>query len=111
MFGSVNGERRFSESYIAKVWDHERDLVLAYKRKDLLVVFKFNPSNSYSDYGMMVKKGVYQILLDTDNKAYGGFGFNDDTEAHVTQSSHLRNKEWLKLYLPSRSALVLKRVE
>jgi 1,4-alpha-glucan branching enzyme len=56
-----------------------------------------------------VKKGVYNVVLNTDDPKYGGFGFADDSIEHHTTVSHLKNKEWLKLYIPARSALVLRR--
>lgn len=56
--------------------------------------------------------GSYDVILDTDNKAFGGNGLNDDSMTHLTQYDALyvdQHKEWLKLYLPARSALVLKK--
>ena len=111
MIDVLNSERKFNETSIEKVWDNEGDQVLAYKRKDLLFVFNFNSQKSFTDYGFLVKKGAYEVVLDTDKIRFGGFGFSDDSITHFTQSSHLKNKEWLKLYIPSRSALVLRRKE
>ena len=111
MLELLKNEKRFQEISIEKVWDHEADQVIAYKRKDLLFVFNFNGFKSFTDYGILVKKGAYQVVLDTDNQEFGGFGFSDDTIVHATQSSHLKNKEWLKLYIPSRSALVLRKID
>lgn len=100
---------RFNELPIRKVWDNEGDQVLAYKRKDLLFVFNFNPTKSFVDYGILVEKGTYSVVLDTDSPKFGGFGLSDDSVEHKTMKSHLRNKEWLQLYIPARSALVLRR--
>ena len=52
------------------------------------------------------------MVLDTDNKACGGNGLNDDEMTHITTYDPVYvndRKEWLKLYLPARSALVLKK--
>lgn len=52
------------------------------------------------------------MVLDTDNKAFGGNGLNDDEMTHLTNYDPVYvndRKEWLKLYLPARSALVLKK--
>lgn len=108
MIALLKRYKRFSELPIEKIWDNEVDQVIAYKRKDLLFIFNFNPNKSFADYGILVKKGKYTVLLDTDNPKYGGFGFSDDTIEHFTIPSHLKNKEWLKLYVPARSAVVLK---
>ncbi|EFC75276.1 hypothetical protein HMPREF0649_01744 [Segatella buccae D17] len=51
-------------------------------------------------------------MLDTDNKCFGGNGFDDDSVVHLTNFDPLYvadRKEWLKLYLPARSALVLRK--
>ena len=108
MVALIENEKKFNESSIEKVWDNEGDQLVAYKRKDLLFVFNFNGQKSFTDYGILVKKGAYKVVLNTDSKAFGGFGFSDDSVMHYTQPSHLKNKEWLKLYIPSRSALVLR---
>ncbi len=104
----IESEKKFNETPIEKVWDNEGDQLVAYKRRDLLFVFNFNGQKSFIDYGILVKKGAYKVVLNTDAKQFGGFGFSDDTVVHYTQPSHLKNKEWLKLYIPSRSALVLR---
>ncbi|MCD8318229.1 MAG: alpha amylase C-terminal domain-containing protein, partial [Paraprevotella sp.] len=62
----------------------------------------------------MVPKGTYEVILDTDAVAFGGHGLNDDSVRHVTTYDPLLEKDgkgWLKLYLPARSALVLRRVK
>ncbi len=105
----IRKEYRFSESPIEKVWDNEGDQLVAFKRRDLLFIFNFNGEKSFTDYGILVKKGVYNVVLNTDATQFGGFGFTDDTIEHHTVASHLKNKEWLQLYIPARSAIVLRR--
>lgn len=101
----------FQASPIVKIWDKDGDNVLAYMRKDLLFVFNFHPSESFNGYGILVPQGEYEIILDTDDTAFGGFGLNDDSIHHFTQYDPLYardNKGWLKLYLPARTAFVMK---
>lgn len=103
---------RFNTLPIFQLWDKGNDQVLAYQRGDLLFVYNFHPTHSYTDYGILVQPGKYKVVLDTDAKVFGGFGLSDDAVEHFSlydqqQASH--NKEWLKLYLPARSALVLKK--
>ena len=111
MIKLVSKERKFNEWPIEKIWDNEKDQVIAYRRKDLLFVYNFNPTLSFTDYGILIKKGTYEVVLDSDNKRYGGFALNDDSILHQTEQTHLRNKGFLKLYLPSRTAIVLRRLE
>ncbi|MDR3328420.1 MAG: alpha amylase C-terminal domain-containing protein [Prevotellaceae bacterium] len=108
MIGLINSQKKFNELSLEKVWDNESDQVLVYQRKNLLFVFNFNPNSSFVDYGILVKKGSYKVALNTDAQEFGGFGLSDDNIIHFTQKSHIKNKEWLKLYIPSRSAVVLR---
>lgn len=96
--------------YIYKVWDNEGDQVVAFRRDKLIFVFNWNGQKSFADYGFLAPEGKYRVVLDTDAKQFAGFGQNDDSVEHFTQSDPLyaaEHKGWLKLYLPARSALVL----
>jgi 1,4-alpha-glucan branching enzyme len=51
-------------------------------------------------------------VLNSDAKEFGGFGFADDSVEHFTNYDALYEgdgKEWLKLYVPARSAVVLRK--
>ena len=81
---------------------HQDDKVLAFERAGLLFVFNFHPTKSFTDYPVPVGQPVdYEVVLSTDDKAYGGY----DRVAHSTMSSFGGQ---VKLYLPSRTAVVLK---
>lgn len=109
---SVIASKGFVHSEIKRLWDNDEDQILAFQRKDMLFVFNFNPVKSFSDYGILVPRGSYQIILNTDAPEYGGFDRIDDSLTCFTHLDPLyrRNrKEWIKLYLPARTALVLKK--
>lgn len=106
--------RNIQKTDVIEVWHNDGDQVLAYRRKDLVFVFNFNPTQSFTDYGFLVPNGAYDVVLNTDAKEFGGFGFSDDSIRHFTCADPLykkERKEWLKLYIPARSAVVLKRVK
>ena len=87
---------------------HTTDLVLIFKRGDLLFVFNFNPVQSYTDYGFYAEKGKYKIMLNSDNRIFGGHNRNDDSiEPQTIRES---DDYMLKIYLPNRTAMVLKKV-
>ncbi|MBQ8362177.1 MAG: alpha amylase C-terminal domain-containing protein [Bacteroidaceae bacterium] len=112
MINVIRSERNIQKSDVVEVWHNDGDQVLAYKRNDLLFVFNFNPTRSFTDYGFLVTAGTYEVILNTDSPAYGGYGLTDDTICHFTQHDPLYKKvrkEWLKLYIPARSAVVLRR--
>ena len=53
------------------------------------------------------------ILLNSDNPDFGGFGLTDDSIEHFTNYDPLYDEDkkgWLKLYIPARSGVVLKKI-
>ena len=84
--------------------------VLCYRRNNLIFVFNFNPSVSYTDYKIHVTPGKYKIVLQTDAPEFGGFGRIDDQRVYYTDSDSPDPKMQqytLHLYLPARTAMVL----
>ena len=99
---------------VQEVWHNDGDQILAYSRGPLLFVFNFSPTRSYEGYGFMVPEGAYEVVLNTDAKAYGGNGLADDSVRHLTNFDPLLKRDgkgWLKLYIPARSAVVLRCID
>lgn len=110
----IESVKNIQETPVIEVWHNDGDQVLAYRRKNLIFVFNFNPTKSFTDYGFLVPVGAYDVVLNTDATAFGGNGLADDSIRHFTNFDPLYKKdkkEWLKLYLPARSAVVLKKVK
>lgn len=99
--------------HITQVAANEHDKIIAFTRGDLLFVFNFHPSVSYSDYGLEVK-GRYEIVVDTDDTLFGGFGRIDKSIIYAATKPEgnfsLNAPFWLHLYLPARVGLVLKKL-
>ena len=107
----VSGVNNFQALAIEKLWEHDGDQVLAFRRGNLVFVFNFNPSKSFEGYGLLAPMGKYKVVLSSDNPEFGGFGNVDEHVEHLTQFAPLyqpTGKEWLKLYLPARSCQVLR---
>ena len=114
MLQVIKSVRTFQRTAVTEIWHNDGDQILAYERGPLVFIFNFNPSRSFEDYGFLVKEGKYTVVLNTDDKAYGGFGLTDDTVEHFTMHDdlyHKQKKGWLKLYIPARTAVVLRRME
>lgn len=112
MLATLKSEKDFLKTPVTEIWHKDEDQILAYTRGDLLFVFNFSPTRSFTDYGFMVPQGSYDVVLNTDSKAFGGNGLSDDSVEHLTMPDKLLardGKGWLKLYIPARSAVVLKR--
>ncbi len=112
MIRLVSGAHNFQSLPIEKLWEKDDDQILAFKRGDLVFVFNFSPYKSFSDYGILAPGGEYKVILSTDNHRFGGFDNIDESVSHFTLRDPLyapAGKEWLKLYIPARSAFVLKK--
>lgn len=97
---------------VQEVWHDDGDQVLAYMRGPLVFVFNFSPNRSFEGYGFRVPEGAYEVVLNTDATEFGGNGLADDTVCHLTNFDPLlarEHKGWLKLYIPARSAVVLRK--
>ena len=114
MLKTLKMQKDIQKTPVTEIWHNDGDQVLAYQRGDLLFVFNFSYNRSYTGYGFMVRQGAYNVLLNTDDTAFGGHGLNDDSVRHFTNYDPMLardNKGWLKLYLPARSAIVLTRAK
>ena len=107
----ISGVYNFQSLGIEKLWEKDDDQVLAFRRGNLVFVFNFSPVHSFSDYGILAPAGKYKVVLSSDAPQFGGFGNIDESVEHLTQFDplyQLIGKEWLKLYMPARSAQVLR---
>ena len=114
MLETIKSEKNIQKLPVQEIWHNDGDQILAYQRGSLLFVFNFNPTQSFTGYGFMMKEGAYDVVLNTDAKAFGGNGLSDDSIRHFTNFDPLLKKDgkgWLQLYLPARSAVVLRKVE
>lgn len=112
MLQTLKLEKNFQKTPVQEIWHNDGDQILAYMRGDLIFVFNFSPTRSFTDYGFLVPTGSYDVVLNTDAKKFGGNGLSDDSITHLTNYDPAyvsEHKEWLKLYIPARSAVVLKK--
>lgn len=114
MIKVLKENKRLLQTKIREIWHNDSDQVLAFSRGKYLYVFNFNPTKSFEGYGFMMPQGKYKVVLNTDAKKYGGFGLSDDNVEHFTNYDPVlsrQHKGWLQLYLPARSAMVLKEMD
>lgn len=102
----------FSENNILmdrplQLYVDEVQKVLIFARGCFIFAMNFHPELSVTDFRFHAAAGEYRLVLDTDDAQFGGFGRNDGSVAHFTVRED--DCDRLSLYLPSRSAIVLKR--
>jgi 1,4-alpha-glucan branching enzyme len=91
---------------------NEGDKVLAFCRSDLLFAFNFNPGKSFVDYAVMVPPATsWEWLFDTDEVRFGGQGRIAAGQRYepLTGMHSGELVQQIRLYLPARTAIVLKR--
>jgi 1,4-alpha-glucan branching enzyme len=97
---------------ITLLHEHTDDKVLAFQRASLVFAFNFHPSRSHADYRIAAPPGAYRMILNSDAPAYGGHGRLATEHEHFTlvEKENGGDKHFLSLYLPNRTAVVLKGV-
>ncbi|CEP62235.1 1,4-alpha-glucan branching enzyme LALA0_S05e00892g [Lachancea lanzarotensis] len=97
-----------SQAYVSL--KHEVDKVIAFERNGLLFIFNFHPTESYADYRIGVEApGRYKIILNTDRGEFGGHDRIDEaaSEFFTTDLRWNERSNYIQVYIPTRSALVL----
>ncbi|SMD00988.1 1,4-alpha-glucan branching enzyme [Desulfocicer vacuolatum DSM 3385] len=109
----INGLKSFNipgDGRAQLCYHHEDHKMIAFFRGKLLFVFNFHTDSSYTNYLIPVPPGRYGMLLDTDEKAFGGQGRLSRGQVHFTTPSTVPgdiDNHFLSLYLPTRTAVVL----
>lgn len=112
MIHFINEHKLLTISSVDFVMENKPDKVMAFHRGLFLFVFNFNPSQSFTDYGIPLGLGKYKIVLNTDSGRFGGQDLVDENLSYYTMpSGGITSQHFLKLYLPARTAMVLKKID
>ena len=106
-------------NYVEKVYSHIDDEVLCYKRKGLYFLFNFNPAKSFADYRINgVEPGKYKLVFNTEDYDFGGLGRIAHDQEFLTSNEAMKDDKgneyietYFKVYLPTRSAMVLEKLK
>ena len=87
---------------------HNADKVMVYKKGGGTFVFNFDPNRSYEGYFVpTASPGKYQVAMSTDDYCFGGQG--RVYHQTYTASKQPDGRIGFQVYLPSRTAMVLKK--
>lgn len=71
----------------------EADKIVVVERGDLVMVFNFHPTNSYTDYRVgCCNPGAYKIVLSSDEECFGGW-CNSSKKYDVTYMANDHNHD------------------
>ena len=87
----------------------QHDRVVSFMRGDLLFIINFSPDQSWTDYDVPAAAGSYRVALSSDDQQFGGHGrIQQDQRYFTAPGPHGDN---VRVYLPARSGLVLRRID
>lgn len=108
MLEVLNRNPEFFQRRVQTVRIDDCGKVLIFERDDCYFCFNFHPENSYFDYGFEVLPGEFETVLDSDAPEFGGFSRRAPEQRYWSRQG--QSGAFITLYLPSRTALVLKRI-
>ncbi len=113
---ALGGRKGFFDDTPELLVQDEEKKILIFKRINLIFAFNFNPSDSFSDYGFGVPPGKYGLIMNSDDAEFDGFVRLKKGEEHLTTpvrpaNGNGRYDHTLMLYLPSRCAMVLEKID
>lgn len=85
------------------------DGTVQFQRGDWLFVINVSPTNSYANFPVAAQPGSYTLALSTDDAAFGGQSRVQPKQRFFTQPES--GKHALRLYIPARSGLVLRKID
>jgi 1,4-alpha-glucan branching enzyme len=109
MLKFVKRRRVFGAPDIVNLWCDDRDKILAFRKAGMIFLFNFNPDISFEGYELpVVDPGSYRTIFNSDEEVFGGFGrISKDVEYHSENLRYKRGNIGIKIYLPSRTVIVL----
>lgn len=98
-------------SLIFRLWlDNDRKII-AYRNKELIYIFNFHPTNSYDSFSIPIHDiGEFKVILDTDQEEFGGLGRISHKVKYTSERLENTDYDGIEIYIPSRTALVLKKI-
>ena len=114
MIHLLRKENTLSEAPELLVSDEQKK-ILIFRRKNCIFALNFSPSGSFADYGFSAPAGDWVNVMDSDEAVYDGFSRLKEGEHHIAVPGKCPNgnqdyNHTLYLYLPARTAMVLKKV-
>ena len=114
MLRLINQTGALENTRARRLYTSDQDKIMAFERGELIFIFNFHSTKSVTDYPILVPPGTpYTIALDTDEEQFGGQNRIDRKQIFnlLTEMRGNERVNIVKIYLPCRTAMVLKRVD
>ena len=110
MIKLLKKERILSKETVNR-WMHQDDKTIIFSKGDVIFAFNFHQNKSFEGYFVPVgDAGNYKVILSSDDELFGGYGRVDKKYVYTTEINGM-NLTGFPCYLPSRSAIVFKKVK
>lgn len=112
MIHLIKNTPKFFDKKPVFIHENIQDQILVFQRDELYFVFSFNPLQSFTDYGIAMPEGDYEICLTVDSTLYGGLNRIDERMTYTStpiQQEGAYAEHQLKLYIPTQTAMVLRK--
>lgn len=88
---------------------NEQDKVIVFERGNLLFIFNFHPTKSFTDYRVGTSWNTpHHIVLNSDNVKFGGYDRIDESTVHFPTDFPWNNRaNFIQVYIPCRTCIVL----
>ena len=88
-------------------------MVLVFDGAGAVFIFNFHATKSFTDYRIAVPSpGKYKVLLNSDEERFGGHTrVSNDSIYFSTPESWSGHDQYIQVYIPSRTALILVKAE
>ncbi len=97
-------QEKVLDGALHELYIDENRKVLIFSRGNSIFAFNFNPTASFEGFSFAAPEGEYAMAFNSDEPEFDGFSRLGAGERHMTADGKL------SLYLPSRVALVLKKL-
>lgn len=109
MIRIIRENRVMSSLYGNQLNMDENNKTIVFERNNLVFLFNFHTVNSIPGYKFRVHKaGEYEVILNSDDPAFGGHGRIDDSITYLSFNEN--GEEYLSIYNTNRTGVVLKRI-
>ena len=108
MLAMIKDNEVLGHGFGQSIWLDNEKKVIIFKRNELIFAFNLHPSWSQDGFFIAtVDEKKYQVILSSDDAEFGGFERID--KDYIYQAKESDNGKGFRIYLPCRTALVLKK--
>lgn len=99
-----------NETY--RLWIDNDRKIIAFRNDDIVYIFNFHPENSYESFHLPIHDiGEFEVVMDTDQGEFGGFDRISHEYKYQTERLAGTDYDGIRIYIPSRTGLALKKIQ